>query len=136
MHFAVESAPESLLGCNKKILVVDDEPAMTAAISRVLSRAGYEVKTANDGFAAGSFVQAFRPALMTVDLKMPGVRGLEVISFVKSDQNIHETKVLVISAEPIEMLRESVLFGADGVLSKPFDNNELLQSVNTLMAAV
>ncbi len=127
--------PDSLLDNGKKIFVVDDEPAMTAAIARVLKRADYEVKTANDGFSAGAIIQSFKPALMTVDLNMPGVNGFDVINYVKSDANLHETRVLVISAEPIQRIRETVRHGADGYLSKPFENEELLQEVRRILAA-
>jgi len=126
--------PDSLKDNGRRIFVIDDEPAMTAAIARVLKRAHYEVKTANDGFSAGTTIPIFRPALIAVDLNMPGVSGFDVINYVKSDANLYESKVLVISAEPVQRIREAVRHGADGYLSKPFENEELLQEVKRILA--
>ena len=127
--------PNALEDNQDRVLIVDDEPAMAAAIARVLKRSGKEVDTALDGFSAGSKLQTFRPALITLDLKMPGVNGFDVLHFVKSDANVHPVKVLIISAEPAKDLHRAHNYGADAILAKPFDNEELVATVNHLLSS-
>lgn len=80
------------------ILIVDDEVQVAKAIQRVLRGAGYETCLAHDGFRAGSNLVKNKPALMTLDLSMPGLDGYDVIKFVRENQAISQTRILVISA--------------------------------------
>src|SRR5271154_6336723 len=60
------------------VLVVDDEPTIAEVVSRYLRHAGYEVRTAADGPGALDLVAESRPALLVLDLMLPGINGLEV----------------------------------------------------------
>lgn len=127
--------PEELAGANRTILVIEDQPEMAAAIRRVLKRAGFEVELAQDGFEAGTLLSRCKPALITLDLKMPGIDGYQVLSYIREHEEHANAKVLVISAETREGLDRALQAGANDVLSKPFDNSELLDRVQTLIEA-
>jgi len=115
------------------ILIVDDELPFSKSIQRVLRGAGYETSIANDGFSAGSQLSALKPALMTLDLSMPGLDGFDVIRFVRHSAIISSTRILVVSALNEQELSKALECGADAYLQKPFANSELLASVEMLM---
>lgn len=126
--------PIDLAGANRTILVIEDQPEMAAAIRRVLKRAGYEVEVAADGFVAGTLLSRLRPSLITLDLKMPGIDGHQVLKYIREHEDHAQSKVLVISAETREGLERALKNGANDILAKPFDNNELLVKVAGLIA--
>ena len=127
--------PDASGGAAKRVLVVDDEPAMARAIKRVLARAGYETVIAGDGFLAGSLLHTFKPGLMTLDLRMPGIDGFAVLRMLRESRPLPSLKVLVISGEHQDRLHEALAHGADDVLAKPFANEQLLQIVQRLLGA-
>lgn len=117
----------------RSVLVIEDQPEMANAIRRVLVRQGFEVHIAHDGFSAGTLLSVIKPGLVTLDLKMPGVDGYEVLRFIRNHEEHAQTKVLVISAETSSGLDRALALGASAVLPKPFDNQELLLQVNALL---
>lgn len=119
---------------SNRILICDDEKPYADAIRRVVRRAGYETRVAFSGFEAGTELMLFKPALITLDLSMPGMSGFEVISFIRERDFLSDIKILVISALPDEDLRKAVLLGADEALSKPFENSQLLANIEKLLA--
>ena len=127
--------PESdeMPGRPKRVLVVDDEPALARTIKRVFARAGFETAIANDGFLAGSLLHTFKPHLMTLDLRMPGIDGLGVLRFLRETNLPTPLKVLVVSGDSEEHLKQALVLGAHGALGKPFDNEELLASARELL---
>lgn len=127
--------PEAPKSAANRVLVVDDEPAMGRAIKRVLTRAGYEVVIASDGFLAGSLLHTFKPNLMTLDLRMSGIDGFGVLRFLRETRPLASLKVLVISGESEERLREALAQGAHEALPKPFANEQFLQAVQRLLGA-
>ncbi|MFB9885146.1 response regulator [Balneatrix alpica] len=116
---------------NKRILIVDDELPLARALQRLLRNAGYQTEIATDGFQAGSQIASYEPALMTLDLSMPGINGFEVLEFVRAQYP--KIRVLVISALDERRLENALSAGADAVLSKPFENNILLEQIEALM---
>ncbi len=124
--------PDEFGSGNRMILVVEDQPEMAAAIRRVLTRANYEVAVARDGFEAGTLLARHRPSLVTLDLKMPGVDGLQVLTYIREHSEHADTSVLVISAETTEGLERALIAGANDVLQKPFENTELLEKIEQL----
>lgn len=118
-----------------RILIVDDEEQLAKSIQRVLRGAGYKTSFALDGFRAGSKLMKEKPALMTLDLSMPGIDGFDVIQFVKSSEELSATKILVISALDENHLQRAISLGADAYLQKPFVNSELLAEIEKLIEA-
>ncbi|WP_333608454.1 response regulator [Arsukibacterium sp.] len=115
------------------ILIIDDESAYRQAIRRILQPEGYSIMMANDGFQAGLLIMQHKPDLITLDLAMPGLDGFEVLSFIREQPELSKVKVLVISGMDRAQLAKAQQVGADAVLSKPFENNELIQLVNSLL---
>ncbi len=114
------------------VLVVDDEAAYRRAISRVLQTAGFNVMMAEDGFQAGVLLQ-HKPAVMTLDLQMPGLNGFEVLKYIRQHSELSQTKILVISGLGQTELERALEAGADATLSKPFDNAHLLDTIARLL---
>jgi excisionase family DNA binding protein len=117
---------------NRSVLVIEDQPEMASAIRRVLIRHGFEVRVAHDGFSAGTLLSKMKPGLVTLDLKMPGMDGYEVLRFIRHHEEHARTKILVISAETRAGLERAMTLGASAILPKPFDNEELMSQVNAL----
>lgn len=115
-----------------RVLIVDDDDSMSRAIERVLKNAGFETCVATDGFEAGSLAITFAPTIITLDLQMPGINGFQVITFLRIHTALPQVKILVVSAMPDDQLHEALNEGADGVLSKPFDNDVLIEKVSNL----
>ena len=125
--------PAELQEDSRKVLVVDDEPAIARALQRVLRKHGLVAEVAADGFQAGTKLMKDRPFLVTLDLSMPGLSGYDVLSFVRETPEIASTKILVISALGGEALQKAIDLGADAILNKPFDNQELVEVINKLV---
>lgn len=125
--------PDELQGQNRSILVIEDQPEMASAIRRVLVRHGFEVEVARDGFSAGTMLSRMKPGLVTLDLKMPGMDGYEVLNFIRGHEEHAQTKVLVVSAETAAGLEKAMSLGASDVLPKPFENDELLARIEALI---
>ena len=113
----------------RRALVVDDEPSMARAIERVLRQAGYETALAANGFEAGALLFSFQPHVMTLDLRMPGMDGFDVLQFLQRTPPPVPLKVVVVSADSAERLRQAQQLGAHAVLSKPFANDALLAAL-------
>ena len=104
----------------QSILLVDDEPAITANLAPLLQRAGYTVHVATDGEAALEQLHASRPDLVVLDVLMPRLDGREVLRRLHSENNWTPVVLLTQVGEATE--RAMVLEeGADDYLNKPFD---------------
>lgn len=124
--------PEELAPVNKRVLIVEDQAEMASAISRTLKRNGYETKIAKNGFEAGDKLNSFDPFLMTLDIQMPGLSGLDVLAFTQSEARFQNLKIIVISAKNQDQLDLALQMGANAVLSKPFKNELLISTVESL----
>jgi len=124
--------PADLAPPSRPVLVVDDDEAMAASISRVLRRAGFDTEVATDGFAAGAMAEALTPAVIVLDLAMPGLGGPEVLKRVRALDSLRHTRILIVSAMPWPELEAALLAGADAALAKPFDTEDLLSKVRCL----
>jgi len=91
---------------------------------------------ANDGFLAGALAATFSPAVMTLDLKMPGLSGIEVLKAIRNDPELANIKIIVVSAMPEEELKAALEAGADDILEKPFKNADLVQKVARFADAI
>jgi two-component system, OmpR family, response regulator VicR len=117
----------------ERVLVIDDEQSYRNAIRRVLFSEGYQLDFAADGFQAGVKVFSAKPDLITLDLSMPGLDGFEVLRFIRQQPELAAVKILVISGLAQTELEKAKMLGADAVLGKPFENQQLLQQVQHLL---
>jgi len=114
------------------ILVIDDDSEARSLLSRILSDEGFEGRFADCGDLALASLAVNRPELILVDLRMPGMDGLEVCRRLKQRADSRDIPVIVLSgsgdlADRIEAFR----LGAVDFISKPFQREELLARVRT-----
>ena len=113
------------------ILLVDDDPSLVAVVSRRLGREGYQVSTASSGPAALKQLDGFWPALVIVDLMMPGMDGFELCRRIKL---LADLPILVLSAVDASAAKVSALERyAEDYVTKPFDPDELVARVQRIL---
>lgn len=122
-----------LIPQQQRALIIDDEVPMAAAIERCLRRQGFETEKAHNGVRAGVLIATFEPTVITLDLRMPGLDGFDVLALLTTRAMRQTPKIIVVSAEPQERLQLALAQGADAVLSKPFTNEELLQVIDAVL---
>jgi|SRR5690606_20738105 len=115
-----------------KALVVDEDKPMANAIERVLRNMGLDVIQVNNGFDAGVTYIQRKPQLMTLDLNLDGMGGIELIEHIRNTQT-HRAKILVISNSMPSLMTKAKTAGADAVIAKPFDNDSLRRAVRILL---
>ncbi len=118
-----------------KILVVDDEPGMLNYLSAILGREGYQVETATEGLSALEALGKQRFEVVIADIKMPRLDGIELLRAVKSEYP--DTEVMVITAYSTwDSAVEAMRLGAYNYIRKPFDNEEVRQTVRRALELV
>lgn len=118
-----------------KVLVVDDDPTILRMVSTSLGKRDYEVITAVDGNSALVEARAQEPALVVLDVMMPGMSGWEVARELRRDPATKAIKIIMLTAigkDVNEMT--SPLYGADAYLDKPFEFRELENKIAELLA--
>ena len=113
----------------RKILVVDDEPAIVDLVRQLLMRHGHEVVTASDGDAALQAIYDLKPDLVVLDLMLPKLSGWEVCRRVKEDRDdkkVRDIPIMMLTARREDKdLVEGLGLGADDYVKKPFSTAEL-----------
>ena len=117
-----------------RILVVDDEPDITALVAYHLAKAGYRVSTAANGTDALKSAREERPDVVVLDLMLPGLSGYEVLQELRKRDETRDVGVILLTARREEADRISGLsLGADDYLTKPFSPHELALRVAALI---
>lgn len=120
---------------NDKILIVDDEPNIVSMLADVLSDAGYDTQTTDNGRDALEAARHDHPDLMLLDVQMPQLDGFEVASRLKADPATASIPIIMLSAMEGRGARVIGLeSGAEEYLSKPFDPAELLARIRNLLS--
>jgi len=126
--------PDSGAAQPPRILVVDDEPDITALVAYHLAREGYRVTTAGTGADALRAAREERPDLVVLDLMLPGHSGYDVLSELRRREETREIGVLLLTARKEEPDRiKGLSLGADDYLSKPFSPKELVLRVAAIL---
>lgn len=119
-----------------RIVLIDDEPAVRAALAAVLDAAGHAVRQAGDGEDGLQLLRAEPADVLLVDILMPGKEGVETILELRASGGLERTKVIAISGggnlgagECLEMAR---MVGAHRTLTKPIAPDELLGAIAEL----
>jgi CheY-like chemotaxis protein len=117
------------------ILIIDDEIHIRRLTARMLELAGYKIIEATDGAHALALLQDARPDVITCDITMPGMNGLEVLKAIKSEPNLAGIPVIMLTAvgEEKEAARATQLGAADYV-TKPFGSTHLLETIERQLA--
>jgi two-component system, OmpR family, alkaline phosphatase synthesis response regulator PhoP len=117
-----------------KILVIDDEPSIVNLVTAYLKPEGYEVYTAEDGNSGLKAARAFKPDLIVLDLMLPGLDGLQVLSQLRRESNVY---VILLTAKTEETDRiVGLSVGADDYVSKPFSPRELVARIQAALRRI
>ena len=121
-----------------RMLIVDDAPKRRSTLVEALSLdKGYKVESAQDGYEALIKVGTYRPHLLILDLRMPGLDGFHVCRKVKSDPVANATKILAMTGFPEPRVRAQILeAGADAFIEKPLQLPQLQAEVARLVGVV
>lgn len=114
-----------------KILVVDDEPAIVNLIQAYLKPEGYEVFTASDGLAGLKAARAFKPDLIVLDVMLPGMDGLELLTRLRRESQAYVILLTARTEETDKIVGLSV--GADDYVTKPFSPRELVARIKAAL---
>lgn len=130
--------PSDLLGGDRtRVLVVDDDPAIVRLLEEMLGREDrFEVRTASTGYDAGMTTREFRPHLILLDYMLPDVNGNVVCERLRSDPELAETRIIIVSGVVRQDEIDALLAaGADDFIAKPFEAEILLSRIDALVAA-
>jgi len=126
---------EKFMTAKKKILVCDDDPLLLELIDFRLRARGYDVVVAKDGTEAMSLVASERPSLVVLDAMMPRMGGFEVLTRIKSDDDLSHIPVIMLTARKGERDIVSALErGAEDYLVKPFIPDELIARLSKILS--
>ncbi len=128
---------ENLQSGKRRVLIVDDDPAIVEMLTDLLSRDGrFEVTSAANGFDAGAMTKEFRPDILLLDYMLPDINGTAVCRRIRSDPELAHTKVIMVSGavSPAEIETLKVA-GADDFFKKPFDLTQLINRMVELVSS-
>lgn len=121
---------------SKKVLIVDDEYAVTNIIARMLLKKGmfeYEIAIANNGFDAVQQLEIFNPDIIILDIKMPGINGLQLCRKIRSESRHKDVKIIAISGYcDADTKKEIISLGANEFMAKPLDTNQFINCVDAV----
>ncbi len=118
----------------KKILVVDDDRQVSLALSIRLKAADYDVDVAGDGESGLQKLAASVPDVVLLDMRMPGIDGLEVMRQMKQDPRLADIPVIFVSANAQETAKRAALSaGGKFFLEKPFESRALLEAIQRVL---
>jgi two-component system alkaline phosphatase synthesis response regulator PhoP len=114
------------------ILVADDEPHISRALSFALQREGFTVDVASNGEETLHKVREGRPKIVFLDIVMPKKTGLEICREIKGDPELKDICVIILTAKGQELdRRDCIAAGADGYMTKPFSPREVVERVRS-----
>lgn len=119
-------------GPGARVLVVDDEPAIADLVATALRYEGFEVETVGDGRRALEAVDAFRPALVVLDVMLPGIDGFEVQRRL-ADGGVRVPVLFLTAKDATEDKVHGLTIGGDDYVTKPFSIEELVARVRAVL---
>lgn len=114
-----------------KVLIVDDEPNIVAAIQFLMEKEGYLVETAYNGLRALEVLNNWMPDVVLLDVMMPEMDGFELAKKIRARMDMDNTRIIFLTAKGASQDKvQGYLSGGEVYLTKPFDNEELIQVVS------
>ena len=120
---------------SKRILVVDDDPAISRLVEFNLKLAGFEVFCVYDGVSVFEAIKQFKPSLVILDIMLPEMNGIQVCQKLRAQNNHIPIIMLTALADTSDKIG-GLDNGADDYMTKPFSPQELISRVNSLMRRV
>ena len=122
------------MACSEKsILLIEDEQNILEALSFILCKAGWIVYTHSNGNDANEVINKLKPAVVVLDIMLPGKSGFDVLRDLRSSEVDQKTPVMILTARGQEKDRDAAkILGADLFMTKPFVNSEVLNALEGL----
>ena len=120
----------------KMILCIEDEPEMIELIRLILGSGEFDIRGANGGKEGLEIIRKEHPDLVLLDVMMPEMDGWEVYQLIKADESIRNIPVIIVTAkaQSIDKVLGLHIAKVDDYISKPFSPQELLTSVDNVLA--
>ncbi len=117
----------------KKVMVIDDEPAIHRLLQIILEGEGYLIVGPEEPGEAGSTLSGSKPDLIILDIMMPEMNGFDVLRMLKSDPETRGIPVLILTVRNMmEDMEKARVLGADAYMTKPFQPAELVKAIRSL----
>ena len=117
-----------------KVLVIDDSKTIRRSAESLLTKEGYDVITATDGFDALAKIADSRPEIIFVDIMMPRLDGYQTCALIKNNSEFKATPVVMLSSKDgLFDKAKGRIVGSDRYITKPFSKEELLGTIRTLV---
>jgi len=118
----------------EKLLIADDESSIRLLVGATLASQQYQILEASTGTQALDIIRAEKPRMVLLDVRMPGLDGLEVCRQIKADPDLGDISIVMLTGNGHpEQIAEGMDAGADHYLTKPFSPLQLLQLVDNVM---
>jgi len=115
-----------------KVMIIDDSKTIRRTAEKLLTKAGCEVLTAEDGFEALPIISNQHPDIIFIDILMPRLDGYQTCSLVKSNPNFSDIPLIMLSSKDGLFDRaKGRVVGAEQYLTKPFTREDLLGAIRT-----
>ena len=120
-----------------RILIVEDESNILEALTFILGRAGWDVRGHGKGDDALEEIARLAPDMLVLDVMLPGRSGFDILADLRAKPDTEGLPVLMLTAKGQAKDREQAMsLGANGFLTKPFSNTELLEVITSMRAAI
>ncbi len=117
-----------------KVLVIDDSKTIRRSAENLLTKEGFEVITATDGFDALAKIAESRPKIIFVDIMMPRLDGYQTCALIKNNAEFRSTPVVMLSSKDgLFDKAKGRIVGSDQYITKPFSKDELLGTIQSLV---
>ncbi|HVR44959.1 MAG TPA: response regulator [Thermoanaerobaculia bacterium] len=133
-HGAHQAQPVGVPGADERdVLIVDDDPPIRTLLRQVFRRIGLSSREARDGVEALSCIDETAPHLMMLDLMMPRMNGWQVLEHLREKGMLDKIPVVVLTAVGAHRTESLKEFGVRAILSKPFEIQDLIRTVQHIL---
>lgn len=115
------------------LLIVDDDPQQRQMLSLFFQVQDFVINESSNGLDAMKSLRDFRPDLVITDNSMPEMTGLELIHSIRSDPELADLKIIMVSGDLGDTANQALVVGADVFLAKPYDLTMLMSVVQALL---